>query len=223
MELPDAAAHLAWVDAGTLALGLARAAEAVEIRPLDGDRPVRRLWDGDPPVAATPGMYFERSPLLAVHHGKGLLYVLESVRGELRVFSLADGSEVRRATLPNSRLDDLEQWRRGLGRTLGAAGQVRSALYTVLRLGVGDDGAAWVVSDCRDERRRAVLHRVSVGGAVEDLELPLDRACCSLAFTRWGERLVFNLDLPPVACSHVQTFTPAAPADGPPPTAGGGG
>jgi len=225
IPLPDAAAHVAWVDADRVALGLSLAADGVEIRPLRGDAPVRRLWPGVPPVAATPGLYFERSLVLAARGGR--LYALDSVGGELRVFSLADGSEVQRATLPDSRLEDLESWRSGLSRTLRSAGRVRSALYTVLRLGVGDDGAAWVVSDCRTERRRAVLHRVPPAAgtegarpeAVQDFELPLERACCSLDFARWGERLVFNLNLPPAACNQVQTFVPPTV----PPASPGGG
>jgi hypothetical protein len=216
LVLPDAAGHVAWVDADHAALGLTLAADAVEIRPLGGGGPPRRLWPGVPPVPATPGGYFERSLVPLVRDGR--LYALDSVSGELRVFDLADGGELLRATLPNSRFDDLDAWRRGLGRTLGEAGRVRSWLYTVLRLGVGEDGAAWVVSDCRAERRRAVVHRVplppagdgaaSPAAVVEEYQVPLDRACCSLDFARWDDRLIFNLSLPPSPCTQVQTFVP---------------
>lgn len=185
IELPDEAAHLAWLDAGTVALGLTRSDRAVEIRSLRGAADPVRLWPVAPPGLLEPS--FLHSIVLDADPGRKRLYALDSVYGELRVFTYG-GKEVRRLQVTNPMLAELEQW---LADTSKAPdGPPPSALYTVLRLAVGD-GEAWVVRGCDPGRHAASVQHITESGS-SDLTLALDRACCSRNFTVWQDALIFN-------------------------------
>jgi len=139
-NLPDESAHLAWIDADHVALGLTRAAQGVEIRPLRGETKPLRLWELTP-IRQQDGVVFLHSVVLESDPGRRLLYALDSLHGRLRIFTF-EGEEKARREVPNPRLPELEAWLSNVRASSEAGSDKSSALsplYTVLRLAIAPD------------------------------------------------------------------------------------
>lgn len=187
--LPEEVSGIAWINRDRVAVAPTRADSLVEIWDLAERRQVRSLGQGHR-IEASPGATFGRALVLQPGPEGKHLYTLDSLRGDLRVFSL-DGEPTLEAKVEAHKLPELEEWLRDVDREARGRGMVQIPLYHILELEVDGDGSAQVVERCSEDRTRASWVRVSPNGEIERGDLQLTAPVCSHKFARWNGEWVF--------------------------------
>lgn len=188
--LPNEGADVTWIDADRVAISTTRSAPPIELWNVERGARSSSFGDG-PAVEVGRGATLLRHLDLNHHAASRTLYALDSVEGTLTAYAL-DGSPKGRHQVPNPKRAELADWLADADREARALGRVETPLYTILRSGVGPDGAAWIVTRCSEDRRVASLERWAPESEPRRVELTLSDACCSLAFTIWRERALFT-------------------------------
>ncbi len=189
LDLTHEAADVIWIDQHRVAVAPTRAAHLVEIWNLDtGER--ERAFGEATRIVPEPGATFLRSLTLAYNAPLDRLFALNSLTGELTIFSL-EGEVLATAQVPAHRYPEIESWRRELDAQLKQQGEIQTPLFEVLRMTVDDRGRAWIVSKCEDNRTTALLTRVALDGSLNTRTLKLDSPDCSLRSALIGEDVLF--------------------------------
>ncbi len=187
-RLPAEAGHVAWLDAGTVAVSATAAADAVVTIAVETGKPGAVLLGGEDEIRPGPGATLLRSLDLAADRERRRLYVLDSVTGRLRLVSF-DGRLLADAKIEAHRLAGILDWLEDVDRQAKATGTSQTPFYRVLRTAVGPAGA-WVVEQCNEARDRATVAVVG-DGAIERREIRFDGPYCSLNFVLWQDQVVF--------------------------------
>lgn len=198
IPLQNEAAAVAWIDENRLAIAPTRSAHLVEVWEVESGELVAKIGP-TVEIRPAPGATFLRSMALAYSGPSKRLFVLNSLTGELKVFTLA-GELLASARVPAYRYPGIEQWRQDLDARLKETGATQNPLFQVLRMTVDSSGNAWIVNNCDGSRRIASVTRVNSDGHLDALDLQLDSSSCSLNFARAGEDFLFV----PVDSSETQ-------------------
>ncbi len=194
IPLNNSAAHVAWIDANTVALSTTRAAMAIEIWDIRHQELLRSFGPAKE-IVPRLGAVLLRSLVLQYDSPNGRLWALDSVTGTLEAWTL-DGALVRRDAVPAHRRAEIEEWLSKADSASKAKHQTHTPFYEILRLAVDADGAAWTVESCNPNRDQASLVKLTEG-PIEKLTIHLSKPCCSNNFTIWNHHFVSNLNSTP--------------------------
>jgi len=190
LPLPNQAAHVCWVGAGTVAISPRLADHRVEIWSL-GTKRLEVTAGDEVAIGTLPGAVLARAVLLHFDFERQRLATLEAFSGDLRVFDIVGGLVYRSTVpVPDQERAGILAWLKQCDEEARATGASQTpSLYYFNDFAFDRTGNIWVVGERSGPRGRTTFVVVRPDGALEAVPFET-KDCAAPQAVAWGNWLI---------------------------------